>query len=313
MTGPAVRLGSFSHLALFYRTLDEYAARVAAFLRSGLIAGEPALVAVPLAQCGWLRDALGAQAGDVRFEDITELGRNPAWIIPRVREFVDAYPGQHVRYVGEPIWPTRTRPEQREVIRHEVLLDLAFAETDAAILCPYDTTQLAPAVIADAQRTHPALVADGATAPSPTYAGIGRMPSSTQTALAPPPADAMSLEYTTDLTAVRTEVEKQARRFGLPEMRIIDLVLAVSEVAANTIKHARSAGTLDISSRDREIVCTIRDRGTITDPLAGRRRPSPDASDGHGLWLVQQVCDLVEIRSDHSGTTIRMHMSLPPG
>jgi hypothetical protein len=31
---------------------------------------------------------------------------------------------------------------------------------------------------------------------------------------------------------------------------------------------------------------------------------------GHGLWLVNQVCDLVEMRSDDSGTTIRLHMDL---
>ena len=50
----------------------------------------------------------------------------------------------------------------------------------------------------------------------------------------------------------------------------------------------------------------------ITDPLAGQRRPAPDATGGHGLWLVYQVCDLVELRSDASGTTIRMHMAISP-
>jgi anti-sigma regulatory factor (Ser/Thr protein kinase) len=313
VTGPPATLGSFTHLAFFYQTPDVYAARVAAFLRAGLTAGEPVFVLVPAVHSGWLRDALGAEADGVRFEDMAQAGRNPAWIIPKVREFVDAYPGQHVRYVGEPIWPARTLPEQREAIRHEALINLAFAETDAAILCPYDTTRLAAGVVADARRTHPVLVAEGAATPSPTYAGVGHMPPSSQIPLAPPAADAMSLEYTTDLSAVRAEVEKQARHTSLPEMRIVDLVLAVSEVAANTIKHARSSGTLDISLDEREIVCTIHDGGTITDPLAGRRRPAADASDGHGLWLVHQVCDLVEMRSDDSGTTIRMHMSLPPG
>jgi hypothetical protein len=53
-------------------------------------------------------------------------------------------------------------------------------------------------------------------------------------------------------------------------------------------------------------------RGTISDPLAGRRRPAPGALGGHGLWLVHQVCDQVELRSDGSGTTIRMHMAIDP-
>jgi anti-sigma regulatory factor (Ser/Thr protein kinase) len=121
----------------------------------------------------------------------------------------------------------------------------------------------------------------------------------------------MALTYTTDLAAVRVEVERQARRARLPERKVIDLVLAVSEIAANTVKHARSSGILEISHDDHEVVCTIHDAGVITDPLAGRRRPAPDALDGHGLWLVYQVCDLVEMRSDRSGTTIRLHMSIP--
>jgi hypothetical protein len=57
-------------------------------------------------------------------------------------------------------------------------------------------------------------------------------------------------------------------------------------------------------------VCEIRDRGVIADPLAGQRRPAADALAGHGLWLVHQVCDLVELLSGHDGTTVRMHMAI---
>jgi anti-sigma regulatory factor (Ser/Thr protein kinase) len=32
---------------------------------------------------------------------------------------------------------------------------------------------------------------------------------------------------------------------------------------------------------------------------------------GHGLWIVNQVCDQVEMQSDENGTTIRLHMNLP--
>ena len=92
--------------------------------------------------------------------------------------------------------------------------------------------------------------------------------------------------------------------------RASDLVLAVSEVAANTLRHTPSSGTLAIWHDPHEIVCEIRDNGVITDPLAGRRRPAPDALGGHGLWLVHQVCDLVELRSDNTGTTVRMHMAI---
>ena len=122
----------------------------------------------------------------------------------------------------------------------------------------------------------------------------------------------MSYAYTTDLAAVRAVVYRYARQAGLTESRAIDLVLAVSEVAANTVRHAKSPGSLKIWYDTEEIVCQIQDEGTITDPLAGRRQPSLEAMGGHGLWIVNQVCDEVEIRSDETGTTIRLHMDLPP-
>jgi anti-sigma regulatory factor (Ser/Thr protein kinase) len=120
----------------------------------------------------------------------------------------------------------------------------------------------------------------------------------------------MSLTFTTDLSAVREFVRRRALDAGLTETRVIDLVLAVSEVAANTLRHAKSAGTLEIWHDADEIVCQIEDKGFIKDPLAGQRRPGTDAAGGHGLWIVNQVCDLVEMRSDESGTTIKLHMAL---
>jgi anti-sigma regulatory factor (Ser/Thr protein kinase) len=120
----------------------------------------------------------------------------------------------------------------------------------------------------------------------------------------------MPFTYTTDLSEVRALVRWYARRAGLPEPRVNDLVIAISEAAANTVRHAKSPGTLDIWHDESEIVCEIRDRGVITDPLAGRRPPAPDAVAGHGLWLVYQLCDLVELQSGDGGTTIRMHMAI---
>jgi anti-sigma regulatory factor (Ser/Thr protein kinase) len=116
--------------------------------------------------------------------------------------------------------------------------------------------------------------------------------------------------YRSDLSQVRALVLQHAREAGLTEGKANDLVLAVSEVAANTLRHTQSSGTLAIWHDKDEVVCEVRDGGTITDPSVGTRKPPPDASGGHGLWLVRQVCDLVELTSDANGTTVRMHMSL---
>jgi anti-sigma regulatory factor (Ser/Thr protein kinase) len=120
----------------------------------------------------------------------------------------------------------------------------------------------------------------------------------------------MAFVYTTNLSEVRALAEKHARAAGLPEDRVVDFMIAVSEVAGNTVRHARSPGSIEIWSDDDAIVCEIRDTGVIADPLAGSKPPPPDADGGHGLWLVHQVCDRVDLQSDENGTVIRLHMSL---
>lgn len=116
--------------------------------------------------------------------------------------------------------------------------------------------------------------------------------------------------YRSDLSQVRALVLQHAREAGLAEARAHDLVLAVSEVAANTLRHTKSSGILAIWHDGDEVVCEIHDEGTIDDPEAGKHKPAADASGGHGLWIVRQVCDLVELTSDANGTTVRMHMAL---
>jgi anti-sigma regulatory factor (Ser/Thr protein kinase) len=123
-------------------------------------------------------------------------------------------------------------------------------------------------------------------------------------------ADAVRFAYTTNLSEVRAEAERQARIAGLPDGRVADFVIAVGEVTGNTVRHAQSPGSMEIWRSGDEIVCEIRDAGVITDPLAGRN-PPPQGGGGHGLWIVYQVCDHVDLHSDQNGTVIRLHMSLP--
>ena len=85
-------------------------------------------------------------------------------------------------------------------------------------------------------------------------------------------------------------------------------MIAASEVAANTLRHTNGGGVVRLWATDAELLCQVEDTGHITDPLAGHWRPAGDLPGGQGLWLVNQVCDLAEIRSSELGTTIRLHM-----
>jgi anti-sigma regulatory factor (Ser/Thr protein kinase) len=295
-----------SHQAFFYRGQRDYLAQIEAFVGVGLASAEPALIAVPGHKVSVLRDHLGEGA---RYADMTQLGRNPARIIPEVREFIDAHPGQRVRYVGEPIWPGRSAAEMCEAAWNEALINLAFSGMAVTILCPYDAAGLPPSVVGDAGYTHPAILANGRPVPAARYAGPGSVPPQCDRPLPPPPASAETLGYQADLQPVRRLVASHARQAGLHAWRAGDLVLAASEIAGNTLRHTSAGGTVHIWHSGEEILCQIQDQGWITDPLAGRIRQPPEER-GHGLWVVNQVCDLVELRTGRSGTTVRMHMSI---
>jgi len=300
----------FEHAAVFYRSTAEYLDAVLGFVAGGLERADPVLVAVPGPKVGLLREHLGEQASRVSFADMTVIGANPAWIIPRLAAFADAHRGGPVRYVGEPIWEARTAAELSEATRHEALINLAFAGTAVSLLCPYDRTRLAPGVIANAERTHPVLIRDGHASASRAYSLPGLVPADCDGPLTRPPSRAASLAYRDDLAQVRAFAAGQARRAGLPADRARDLVIAVSELAANTWRHTAAGGTLHIWAADGELLCQIHDSGCISDQLAGRRRPAPDGAGGSGLWVVHQLCDLVELRTARTGVTIRLHFRL---
>jgi len=321
MTMPAAHPGheGFHHLAFLYRSGQEYLATLLAFARAGLARSEPVFIAVPGPAGELLRDRLAPGAGhlapgagQVIFADMARMGLNPARIIPAVRAFIDAHPGRRVRYIGEPAWPGRSADELRETARHEALINSAFRDAPATILCPYDTTALASSVIADARRTHPVILRQGREEVSPEYPGPGGLPPDCDSPLPEPPARAAWLRYTANLRSIRDLVASHAAQAGLTSGRGADLVLAVSEIAANTLRHTRDGGTLHIWRTPDSLICQLHDQGRITDPLAGRRRPALDVLGGQGLWVVNQVCDLVELRSGRAGTTVRLQMRLHP-
>jgi anti-sigma regulatory factor (Ser/Thr protein kinase) len=308
MRKPAATAAGLTHAAAFYGTPGQYLESVLSFIEAGLANRDPVFVAVPGPKSALLRDRLNGASAAVTFADMRDMGRNPAWIIPRVQAFIDAHPDTPVRYVGEPIWPTRTAEELTEATRHEALINQAFARAPASILCPYDTEGLPARVLENAERTHPVLIRDGSAGPSPRYASPSLFPDGCDEPLPPPPAGAPVLRYGRDPSQARAFVREHAARAGLGDGKLADVVIAVGELAANTRRHTAGDGIVVAWTTPAEFICEVRDSGLISDALAGRRCPPPDALGGHGLWVVHQLCDLVELRTGSLGTAIRLHL-----
>jgi anti-sigma regulatory factor (Ser/Thr protein kinase) len=298
----------FRHEALIYGDADEFLACAVPFVRTALAAGEPVLVAVSDRNVGLLGRELGSRAAEVRFAAVGELARNPARVIPFWRDFLEEHDGRPVRGLEEPVWPGRSEVETDECERHESLLNLAFsAETPLSLLCVYDAT-LPDGVLNAVPRSHRLTVEGGATRLNGDYRPAqdnyaGRLP--------PPPSGAASFEFDLGgLSEVRRRVEKAAEAAGLGQSASADLVLAASELAANSVTHGGGDGTLRTWREDDRLLVDLEDAGWISEPLAGRLRTAATQKGGRGLWLANQLCDLVQIRSSAAGTTVRLQVAL---
>jgi anti-sigma regulatory factor (Ser/Thr protein kinase) len=299
----------FRHEALIYGDAEEFLAGTVPFLRGAFEAEEPALVAVGQAQTALLEGELGSDAAEVRFADMETLGRNPARIIPFWREFVDEHGGRPVRGIGEPVWPGREQHEIDECQRHESLLNVAFASPPAwSLLCPYDGHSLEDEVLDRVSAAHRDVACEGVARGSGDYIDggdcfVGQLPAC--------PATAEGFEFSRDdLAQVRRRVEGAAELAGLSGRRVADLVLAASELAANSVVHGGGAGTLRTWRDGSRLVVEVEDRGLIEEQLVGRMRPGQTQLGGRGLWLANQLCDLVQIRSGVHGTTVRLRTAV---
>jgi anti-sigma regulatory factor (Ser/Thr protein kinase) len=304
------RVETLSHPALFYRDPAEYAAAAAAFVRAGLAASEPVAVATPPASLDLISAALDGDVTRITMIDMTEAGRNPGRILPAVLlAFADAHPGRRVRIIGEPIWLGRTDTEYPACVQHEALINLAFADREATILCPYDAARLDPRVLADARVTHPVVIdADG------EHASAEYDTTVTDVYGAPLPDDRPHgtdlIVSAESLMTARGYTRAQARRAGLADDRVHDVEVVVSELATNSIMYGGGRGTLRIWIADGQLICELQDAGTIADPLAGRRPVPAHVARGRGLLLANHLADLVRIHTGTGGTTVRIHVNL---
>ena len=304
----------FRHEALFYSGEDGFLRGTLPFVEEGLASDEPVLVAVRDERAALLRDVLAEEAERVRFVDMRELARNPARVIPAWRELLAQNAGdeQAARGIGEPVWPGRSAAELQECERHESLLNVAFAHGPAwSLLCPYDLDELDAQQIDAARLTHPAVMHEGVSRRNEAYLPLHRAPSAFTGALPDPPREHDELAFTfTGIGTVRSLVSTRALRAGLREEPREELVLAVNELVTNSVRYGGGGGTLRIWTEPDAVVCDVRDRGYIDDPLAGRIAPPLDQHGGRGLWLVNHLCDLVQIRSTPNGTIVRVHSRL---
>lgn len=301
------------HSALLYKDQDQLLDGVLPFLQAGSERGEALLVAMPSANLEVVREVLEAEARLVSFMNLDQTGGNPARLISAWQEFGETDSGARgLRCVSEALWFGRSAAEIEECERHEMLLNVAFgASADTSVLCPYDRGRLDAAVLDRVAHSHRELTQDG-NGPTASTSFVepgdfnpfeGELPPVT-TAIAEMPF------RKSRLAELRALLRQRGDEAGLEGTRRGDFVLAGDELATNSIQHAGGGGTMRVWADEEQLFCEVRDDGRLEEPLIGRRRPPPEQAGGRGLWLVNQLCDLVQIRSGEDGNVIRLSMKL---
>ena len=105
------------------------------------------------------------------------------------------------------------------------------------------------------------------------------------------------------LHLLRAQVTACAVAAGMPRELASDVTLAVSELAANTIRHGPGRGRLRMRAAGGVLRCLVSD--------AGPGKGNWPVRQGHGLWIVQAVADQVTISADLRGSLVTAVFVIP--
>jgi anti-sigma regulatory factor (Ser/Thr protein kinase) len=297
------------HMIYPYAGAAQYLDGALAYVQAARAVGAAVVIAAPSEHRSALAERLG-DAEAVEFLDTAVLGRNPARLLGAWQAHIDRHAdGRAVHGINDTALAGADERYSGEARYTEWLLNRAFTGAGAwSLLCPIDTdAHPAPQVQALA-RCHPLVWNGTAHTPAADYLtgpyALDELPD--------PPPDAQHLSYRLDnLGHLRATVAAFARRHALPAERTSDLILVTSELATNSIRHGGGGGSVHLWRESDALACEFRDHGVISDPLAGRLRPSAKQLGGRGLWFVNQLCDLVQLRSEPArGTRVRIWIEL---
>lgn len=293
------------HNALVYESPDDYVARSVGFLREGLRAGVGAVVAHTRPGLAMMREGLGPDAASVTFVDVSRAYTRPARTLaayhavyaeqlhrtPSLRAVADVQigpdPGEWDLWLG-----------------YEAVFNDSFGHLPAWVLCTYNANRLPDPVLDAVWRTHPEVIAGGAWRTSDRYEDAGRLLRAITPAPAPL-AGLRSIGFGRDLEDFRERLARELIAEGVPDPKVLDMLVAATEVAANAIRHGGGVRDVRVGPGAGRFTCEIVDPGGgFDDPTAGYL--APRAGIGTGLWIARQLTWHIEFFRSTEGFTARI-------
>lgn len=293
------------HNAFVYESHDEYVARAVPFLKEGLAAGEGAIVAHTKPSIAMMREALGADAANVTFVDVSSSYTRPARTLaayhrvyaeqlqktPTLRAVADVQSGLDPRE-----WDLWTG--------YEAVFNRSFGHLPAWVLCSYDANGTPDPILEGVWQTHSEVV----DATTWTRSELYEDPDNLLRRITPPAEplrELRSIPPVRDPEQLRELLARELIAAGFGEAKTLELLLAASEIATNALQHGAGIEDIRVGQAHGRFVCEITDRGPgFDDPAAGYL--APRAGVGSGLWVARQLTWRIEYVQSHRGFTARI-------
>ncbi|MGC5022521.1 anti-sigma factor RsbA family regulatory protein [Micromonospora sp. DT47] len=314
-TGAAAGHHGYYHEAVCYGSDEELLAVVLPFLRGGVSAGEPTLVAFGERNTALVRSALGPDSG-VSFVGGGDVYARPTAAIRSYRrllaDHVAAGAGQ-IRIIGE-LPPSAFGPTWDWWARYESAINHAYDDYPLWSMCAYDTRTTPAAMLADVARTHPrTAMPDGRHVPNEVYTAPEAYLRENRPMVPDPlQATAPAVELDDPTPAQAREAVHEAGRGRLKVDDVDDLAVAVSEVVTNALRHGLPPVRLRLWTGEDRIVVTVEDGGGgPSDPYAGLLPARGAAAGGLGLWITHQSCNHVAMHRGADAFTLRLTAGNP--
>jgi anti-sigma regulatory factor (Ser/Thr protein kinase) len=317
--GWAAAPAGHGHAALLYEDPTVLLAATTPFLEAGLDAGDLTVLALrpEVAELvgGVLGERIGAVESDTRLCLLGSRAPDAFTAVRRAVERSAATGNGRLRVVGAP-GLGQGGVDGREAVRFEAAVNAVLAGAPVSALCVYDRTVLDEPLVERVCATHPQLAVGDALLDNPRF----REPASVIRSLPVPrepvedTAPVLAVDGATVLAELRGSLRAALHRVVADRELHEDLLLAVSEVAANAFRHGRPPVTARLWADGHRLVCTITDSGRgFDDPLAGfQPAHGMDLSrGGMGLWLARKLWDSVDLLDGGTGLTVRLSTVLP--
>jgi anti-sigma regulatory factor (Ser/Thr protein kinase) len=293
------------HNALVYRSVDEYLTRAVPFLRDGLEAGEGAIVAHTRRGISIMREALGADAAQVRFVDVGSAYTRPARTLAAYHQVY----AQQLRQTTtlRAVADVQLGPDPREWdlwTGYEAVFNRSFGHLPAWVLCSYDANGTPDPIIEGVWQTHPEIVDGDAWEASGRYEDPDDV--MRRVTRAPQPLSQLaSIPFGDGAEQLRERLAATLTAAGIGETETLAMLLAATEIAGNAVLHGGGIQDVRVGHADGRFVCEIEDRGPgFDDPAAGYLAPRHGL--GSGLWVARQLTWRIEFFRSPPGFTTRI-------